>query len=202
MSRDRPGAGLPLVIEGRDVTLRALTQRDAPELFRLVDSNRRHLRRWLDWVDGTTSVDSSRLFIRQSQRGRRQRVTFNYGVFRAGRLIGTIGIFKVSLAHRHGEIGYWLAKRETGRGYGTQAVVALVGAAYRHLRLDRIEIRCEPENTPSGAIPRRLGFAYEGTMRHQVHARGRARDHAIYSLLRKEYRPKRPPWSEYSAGRR
>jgi ribosomal-protein-serine acetyltransferase len=83
----------------------------------------------------------------------------------------------------------------------TQAVVVLIAAAYRHLHLDRIEIRCEPENTPSSAIPQRLGFTYEGTMRHQVHARGRARDHAIYSLLRKEYKPARPPWSGYSAGR-
>jgi len=56
------------------------------------------------------------------------------------------------------EIGYWLREDATGRGYATEAASALVEHARTLNRFTHIEIRCDPRNLASAAVPKRLGF--------------------------------------------
>ena len=68
-----------------------------------------------------------------------------------------------------GEFGYWLGAEFEGNG------------------INRIVIRCHPENTRSSAIPKRLGFTLEGTLRECTRLNGELIDMQIYSLLRREW---------------
>lgn len=64
------------------------------------------------------------------------------------------------------EIGYWLDAAATGQGLATEAARALLELAVRIPGIDHVEIRCDADNLPSAAVPRRLGFdlvATEGT---------------------------------------
>jgi ribosomal-protein-serine acetyltransferase len=184
-------SGLP-TIPAKLVTprllLRALTVRDAAEHLAAIDGNRRHLGRWFGWVDDIRGVNNVVGYIRECQQHRRDRTEFAYGIFRDGTLIGDIALMEVSLDDRRGELGFWLVRKATGLGYMTEAVAHLTRASYRHLRLDRVEIYCEPQNTACRRIPRRLGFTYEGTLRHAERRNNRPRDHEAYSLLRSEFR--------------
>jgi RimJ/RimL family protein N-acetyltransferase len=63
------------------------------------------------------------------------------------------------------EIGYWLRTDATGAGYATEAVKLLVRLAFDLLQAERIEIRCDARNARSAAVPRRLGFVHEATLR-------------------------------------
>jgi RimJ/RimL family protein N-acetyltransferase len=56
------------------------------------------------------------------------------------------------------ELGYWLSNDCTGQGYATEAAAALTRVGLERLGAERIEIRCDPENRASTAIPARLGF--------------------------------------------
>jgi RimJ/RimL family protein N-acetyltransferase len=56
------------------------------------------------------------------------------------------------------EIGYWLRADFTGRGYVTESAQAMVSLAGTIARFRAVEMRCDPRNTSSVAIPRRLGF--------------------------------------------
>jgi ribosomal-protein-serine acetyltransferase len=168
--------------------LRALTIRDASAHFAAIDGNRRYLGRWFPWVNEIRRVADVIEYIRLCQERRRDRTEFSYGIFQDTALIGDIALMEVSLANRRGELGFWLVRHATGRGYMTEAVAGLARAAYRHLRLDRIEIYCEPQNAASRGIPRRLGFTYEGKLRHVERRNNRPRDHEAYSLLRSEFR--------------
>jgi RimJ/RimL family protein N-acetyltransferase len=56
------------------------------------------------------------------------------------------------------EIGYWLRRDVTGRGYATESARALVDVAAALPGVSRIEIRCDARNAPSVAVPGRLGF--------------------------------------------
>ena len=188
---------LPRVISGPRVTLRAVSQRDAEDLFRLVEANRRHLRPWFPWVDPTQSPRETGEFIRRSHLARRRRTSFQYNVFLEKERIGGMGIQAVSLVDRRGEIGYWLARSHVGHGYMTEATAALISASYVHLGLDRIEIRCEPRNVRSRAVPVRLGFTFEGVLRHQARLHGRPKDHEVWSLLRREFQRARPLFNAY-----
>jgi ribosomal-protein-serine acetyltransferase len=46
-----------------EVYLRLHEERNAEQLFRLVDENRAYLRAWLPWVDSNTSPEDTRSFI-------------------------------------------------------------------------------------------------------------------------------------------
>ena len=182
---------LPVRLTTPRLLLRALTVRDAAAHFAAIDGNRRHLGRWFPWVGEIRRVKDAADSIRLCQQRRRDRTEFSYGIFQDTALIGDIALMEVSLSDRCGELGFWLVRDATGRGYMTEAVAGVVRASYRHLQLDRVEIYCEPRNAASRGIPRRLGFTYEGTMRHKERRNNRPRDLEVYSLLRSEFRAAR-----------
>lgn len=62
------------------------------------------------------------------------------------------------------EIGYWLRSDATGRGYATEAARAGAEVALRVPGITLVEIRCDPRNAPSVAVPRRLGFVHAKTI--------------------------------------
>jgi RimJ/RimL family protein N-acetyltransferase len=57
------------------------------------------------------------------------------------------------------EIGYWIRAECAGQGFGTESTAALRRAAFELTDIERIEIRVDPANEASSAIPRKLGCA-------------------------------------------
>ena len=94
---------------------------------------------------------------------------------RAGRLLA-----------RHPDVGYWLAQEYNGKGIMTQSVRDLIRLGFDDYSLGRVEIRCAVENRKSRAIPERLGFKQEGTIRRAENLYGKYVDHVVYGLLRQE----------------
>lgn len=85
------------------------------------------------------------------------------------------------------EIGYWIRSSEAGRGLATEATAALTRVGLELCGADRIEIRVEPENRASLAIPRKLGFSEEGTLRRRLDPAdpdGARRDAVVFAMFR------------------
>jgi len=169
----------------RRAELRMLEPRHADELFALTDRNRERLREWLPWVDGTKSADDTLKFIRDSLKRHAETGDVAAGIWSGAKLAGVIGL------HIRGEaramIGYWLGEEFEGKGLMTLACRAMVDHAFRDLGVERVEIFAEPRNRRSRAIPKRLGFQREGTLRHVAKLNDRFIDHVVYSLLRDEW---------------
>jgi len=74
--------------------------------------------------------------------------------------IGVAGFYRIRRASRPpSEIGYWVRSDRTGRGYATAAARALTRAALQASPLvHRVQIRCDPANLASAAIPPKLGY--------------------------------------------
>jgi RimJ/RimL family protein N-acetyltransferase len=86
------------------------------------------------------------------------------------------------------EVGYWIAKDCEGKGMMSEVVGALARVAFEIDRIARVEIHCDPENERSAAVPRRLGYTHEATLRQRVPTTDhRRRDSMIWSLLAEEY---------------
>lgn len=84
------------------------------------------------------------------------------------------------------EIGYWIRTSRAGEGLATEAAAALTRVAFELCGTDRVEIRADPANERSRAIPRRLGFVEEATLRRRL-AYPEPRDAVVYSLFRDDY---------------
>jgi RimJ/RimL family protein N-acetyltransferase len=55
-------------------------------------------------------------------------------------------------------------------------------------RVGRVEIHCDPHNLRSQAVPRKLGFTHEATLRQRTRTPdGRPRDTMIWTLLSDDY---------------
>ncbi|MEU8731385.1 MULTISPECIES: GNAT family N-acetyltransferase [Streptomyces] len=107
---------------------------------------------------------------------------FTFGLFLpAGDLVGVLGITMISLGV--GEIGFWGTKEHRGRGYVTEAAVAVSRWAFTERAVDRLEWRAEVGNEASRAVARRAGYTMEGTLRSAVNNKGVRRDSWIGSLL-------------------
>lgn len=166
--------------------LRRLTPSDQHELFRLMDSSREHLRRWLPWVDAVEAPEQSLTFIRNSLQQYADDDGFQAGIVYKGELAGIIGLHGVDWDHKSTSIGYWMGGPFCGKGLMTKACRQVVHHCFRTLELNRIEIRVAAGNESSAAIPRRLGFTYEGRIRAAEMLGKTYVDHDVFGLLPSE----------------
>jgi RimJ/RimL family protein N-acetyltransferase len=76
-------------------------------------------------------------------------------------------------------------------GLATEVAAALTRVAFELDRVRRVEIHCQPENVRSAAVPRKLGYTYEGTLRKRAAFLDRMLDMTIWTLFAEDY-PKTP----------
>lgn len=98
---------------------------------------------------------------------------WRYGLFLAdeGKVLGEVGLFPRDATGRvqyndadRVELGYWLRADMTGRGLVTEGAQAVLAMAATLPHVSRVEIRCDERNTPSAAVPKRLGFVLASTI--------------------------------------
>jgi ribosomal-protein-serine acetyltransferase len=102
-------------------------------------------------------------------------------------IVGVCGYHHFDWPNRSCIMGYWLAESYQGRGIMTRTCQALADFAFAALNVNRVAIACATENARSRAIPERLGFQREGITRDAEWLYTHYVDHAIYSLLQREW---------------
>lgn len=182
-----------------EVSLALLEEQHAPELFALVEANRKYLRRWLPWLDGNLSVADSAAFIRSSLRSFADRESLACGIRVGGALAGMSGLHRIDWPNRRTGIGYWIAEPHEGKGIVTRAVGGLLHYAFRELELNHVEITCAPGNIRSCAIAERLGFSRVGVVPQREWLYDRFVDMVIYGLTAADWAA---PTPSRAAGRR
>jgi ribosomal-protein-serine acetyltransferase len=166
--------------------LRLFEESDAEELYARIDADRAHLSRWMPWPEEQT-LDRTVEFIRMTRRQVGANDGFQAAIVCDAEIAGVAGFHSLDWAHRRTSIGYWLGERFQGRGTMTRAVSALVAHAFSVWDLHRVEIRVAPENRRSRAIPERLGFREEGTLRDAEWLGERFVDNVVYAALAPEW---------------
>jgi len=170
------------------VYLALLEARHAPAIYKVVDRERAHLRKWLPWVDKTLKPDDTLQFIRASLLQFANNEGFAAGIWCGEEYAGAIGTHKLDWLNRKVEIGYWIARKFQGRGIMTDACRRVTNHAFEEWALNRVEIHCAPGNTKSCAIPERLGFQFEGVLRKAQLLRTKYLDTNIYAMLARDWK--------------
>jgi ribosomal-protein-serine acetyltransferase len=169
-----------------DAYLRLLDETDARELHGLIEANRTYLAGWLPWAKSQT-FDDTLGFIHRTCSQLTENDGFQAAILLGENIIGVIGYHHVDWRDRSTRIGYWLDEERQDRGTMTAAVRLLVDQALSGWDLNRVEIRAAVENRRSRAIPERLGFRQEGTLRQAELIDGRYLDSVIYGMLKGEW---------------
>jgi ribosomal-protein-serine acetyltransferase len=177
-----------LLTPASDIRLGIMDEVHAQELFRLVDSNRIHLRQWLPWLDSQKNTADSLQFIRVTRDQFRNKESMTMGVWYQDSLCGVIGYHRIDWMNRSSMIGYWISSDRQGKGIMTEACRELVDYGFSRLGLHRVEIRCAIGNQRSRAIPERLGFVNEGIARQGEWLYDRYVDLVVYSMLAPEWK--------------
>ena len=181
----------PYVIRTPRLVLRCWQPADAPLLKDALDTSLDHLRPWMPWAASEPQpldekVELLRLFRGQFDLGQ----DFVYGIFSAdeSEVVGGTGLH-TRIGEAALEIGYWIRASRVGEGLATETAAALTRVAFEVCDVDRVEIRVDPENVRSLAVPRKLGFVQEATLRRRLppkHGERGLRDVIVFALFRDE----------------
>lgn len=174
------------------VVIRPYRLEDADDLFTAVVESREHLLPWLPWAIKYATVEDARDTINRMTAVWTLREGFDAGLWDAGtgRFVGGCGLHPRDWAVPAFEIGYWLRANMTGHGYITEAVKLLTDYAFDTFGARRVAIQCDARNERSAAVPRRLGFVHEATLRNAAVAYGDTlRSTLIFALT-----PDDPRW--------
>jgi len=170
-----------------DLEMRLLEERHAPEVFALVNLDRSYLRQWLPWVDSSLAEDDSLAFIRAALEQFASGDAITAGIWNRGQFAGVLGTHKFNRLYRKVELGYWLGESFQGRGIMTDCCRVMIAHLFEELELNRVEICCAAGNAKSIAVPKRLGFALEGTLREGDFSGGKFHDLLVFGMLKREW---------------
>jgi ribosomal-protein-alanine N-acetyltransferase len=106
-----------------------------------------------------------------------------------------VGVFNFSEivrgAFQSAYLGYYAFAPHARSGYMSEGLELALRAAFRTLKLHRVEVNVQPGNRRSLALVRRAGFVREGFSRRYVRIGGRWCDHVRLALLAEDWRARR-----------
>lgn len=174
-----------------EAELRPLTLDDAEAVFALVEANRADFDHWMRWTGRIKSADDARKIITRFADKWAAGDGFHAGIWLNGVLVGGFVCHSINHESKKTEIGYWLSAEVVGRGLVTGAARAVLAYLFEVEKLHRVEIQCAVDNIRSRAVAEWLGFTLEGTLRESEWLTTRFADHALYSLLDREWQAAR-----------
>lgn len=176
--------------ETERLVIRCWNPVDAPLLKEAIDASLDHLRPWMPWAEHEPEELAAKVERLRRFRGEFDLGTdFVYGIFDPDekRVVGGTGLH-TRIGPGALEIGYWIRVGEINRGLATEVSAALTRVAFEVHDVHRVVIQCDPDNERSAAVPRKLGFVHEVTLRENLPAGdGTFRDTMVWTMLRSEY---------------
>ena len=166
--------------------------KDAEELFIIVDENRSYLREWLPWLDDVTSVDDEVSLIRSLSEKKDDNFCF-YLIRQFGNLVGVISLNWVDWSNRSFGLGYWVSQSSSGQGIVTKACSRLIDHCFDDLMLHRSVIEVAVENYPSRKVAEGLGMRLEGVSKDREWLYDHYTDSSLYAITA-------PEWKSLSQG--
>ena len=105
------------------------------------------------------------------------------------RHIGNIGLHNIDWKNRHAELGICIGEKYyLGRGYGEDAIHALLRFAFDELNLHRVHLKFFAGNNRAQSCYLKCGFKKEGVHRHALFRKGVFHDAVAMGILDTEFR--------------
>lgn len=170
------------------LVLESLEFRHSRELFELVHHNKNYLSTWLPWVERMQDVTFIENYFHSYQVQHQNGTATAFVILENNKIIGRIGIYKIDVQNKIGEIGCWIGEQWQTQGIATKSCKKLIEYGFNTLDLNRIEIKCGSGNYKSMRIPQLLNFNCEGTLREAELIGDKFIDLKLFSLLKSQWK--------------
>ncbi|PVE94240.1 GNAT family N-acetyltransferase [Microbacterium sp. TPD7012] len=127
-------------------------------------------------------------WVARQQSRRLDGTGFSFAVADAqtGAAVGHCGLWLAELGEGRATAGYAIVESARGRGYATDALIAVTQFGWTIPGLFRIALYIEPWNTASLRTAERAGYALEGVLHSHQEIGGERRDMRVYAAIRPE----------------
>jgi len=174
--------------------LRPLKDSDAKSIVENI--NDLDISKWLLVIPYPYKLKDAKEWIKKNKENWRKKgkddYTFGIELKEEKKIIGGIGIHKINKFQGKADIGYWIGKKYWRKGYGSEALKAILDFAFKKLKLRRIEAGVFFGNPSSGKLLEKFGAKKEGLKRKSCKskANNKIHDEFIYGLLKEDYKTK------------
>lgn len=175
-------------LETERLILRKITRDDADDMFHHWASDS-EITKFLTWP-AHKDVEATKGYVEFVVGRYDQPDVFDWGIElkSIGKLIGTIGVVKLTPEVESAHIGYCLGKKWWHQGIMSEAFQEVIRFLFDEVELNRIDARFDPRNIGSGKVMEKCGLQYEGTMRSSDKNNQGICDAAWYSILKTDRR--------------
>ncbi len=184
----------PYLMAGRRVGLRLLRLADVPAFYRGI--NDAELARWMLTIPHPYPKHHALRFWLRTRltRWRTMSVDFAVAYRKTARFLGMVHLLHVDWRDRSAELACWIARRQQGLGFASEAIPLMCRYGFEALGLHKIWTRLFAGNAASRRVTEKCGFAFEGRLRHSAFKDGRWREELRYGLRREDWarRTQRP----------
>lgn len=104
-----------------------------------------------------------------------------------GKIIGGVGLRKISDRKMDGALGYCYSREVWGMGIASEAASAMLTFGFEQLSMHRIWATCDPENLGSSKVLQKIGMRLEGHFKQDDFIKDQWRDTLFFAILREEY---------------
>ena len=105
-----------------------------------------------------------------------------------GQPIGSISVVNHDDNVEMAEIGFCIGKNWWGQGIMTEAFQAVIDFLFGVVGVQRIEAGHDPNNPASGAVQRKCGLKYEGTLHRSIRSNQGITDKVVLAILKEEWK--------------
>lgn len=166
------------------LTLRRFTAADAGAMFRNWAGDN-EVTRYLTWPTHV-SEDISAMILAEWVKGYEQDDFYQWAIEFEGEPIGSMAVVSQNADVGKMEIGYCIGRAWWRKGITSEALAAVIAYLFDEVGAQRIESRHDPRNPHSGAVMRKCGMKFEGTLRRSDRNNQGICDASHYSILSDE----------------
>ena len=138
----------------------------ASQWLSLVDNDRDWLTQWMPHLKAIQTTKQAEAYVRRNQHRNFYTGTKIYEIWEETTLIGLLTLHSGHFANRSVDIGYWLGRQYTRRGWTAAACQFIFSKVFVSTAIEQIYIRCEADNKASQAVALKLGMQYEKTLKN------------------------------------
>lgn len=177
-------------IETERLTLRAMIPDDAPAMQQVLSHESVSRATDVDEIPYPYTLEMTERFIADAEEAakRGENIVFAGLVRETETMITEVGLWHIDWRHLRADLGIIIRPDHWGRGYGAEALRAVIEVGFAGLGLHRLDGGCFSWNTASERMMRNCGLVEEGRRRSYSLQGDIWEDETVFGILQSERR--------------